>query len=314
MSRGEFGDGAVDRGASSSPCACSGRSSVSHGFQDSSRGTDWNHFEWRLVRTLLPRRCTRYPSPFIPIDPSRSTIRADWVAAQRRLEFWIGHYADPVYLTGDYPASMREQLGDRLPEFTPQESALLKGSSDFYGMNTYTSDYIQDKTTPPDEEDYLGNIIATKVGPDGNQMGPHAESFWLQDGMSPLCLDFRAMLLCYAALVKGANRSDTVPWGFRKILNWAWNRYCLPIYVTENGFSIVNENKFTLEEALHDTARVDYYEGYLNALLEAVVIDGVKILGYMAWSLMEYTPPIPALPILNPVGPLTLALGCEIED
>jgi beta-glucosidase len=73
-------------------------------------------------------------------------------------------------------------------------------------------------------------------------------------------------------------------------LNWAWKRYGLPIYVMENGFSIMNENSFALEEAINDTARVYYYEGYLNALLDAVVIDGVKVLGYMAWSLMEYIP------------------------
>lgn len=46
------------------------------------------------------------------------------------MEFWIGWYADPVYLTGDYPASMKAQLGDRLPSFTKEQTALLKGSSD----------------------------------------------------------------------------------------------------------------------------------------------------------------------------------------
>jgi beta-glucosidase len=109
------------------------------------------------------------------------------VAAQRRMEFWLGHYADPVYLTGDYPASMRLQLGDRLPRFTPEESALVKGSSDFYGMNTYTSDYIKDKNHlgPAPEEDYFGNVEITQVGPDGKQMGPQAECSWLQDGTSP---------------------------------------------------------------------------------------------------------------------------------
>jgi beta-glucosidase len=107
------------------------------------------------------------------------------IAAQRRLEFWIGHYADPVYLTGDYPACMRVQLGSRLPTFMPEESTLLKGSSDFYGMNTYTSDYIKDRTTPPDPQDYMGNVEITKIGPDGTEMGPQAESFWLQDGPFP---------------------------------------------------------------------------------------------------------------------------------
>jgi beta-glucosidase len=57
----------------------------------------------------------------------------DVAAAQRSLEFWIGWYADPVYLTGDYPESMKKQLGDRLPKFTEEEKKLLKGSGDFYG-------------------------------------------------------------------------------------------------------------------------------------------------------------------------------------
>ena len=49
-----------------------------------------------------------------------------------------------------------------------------------------------------------------------------------------------------------------------------------------------NENALTLDEALNDTFRIHYYDSYLNALLEAVTLDGVKVLGYMAWSLLEY--------------------------
>ncbi len=59
-------------------------------------------------------------------------------AAQHALDVAIGWYADPVYL-GFYPDYMKKMLGDRLPDFTPEEWGLVKGSSDFYGMNTYTT-------------------------------------------------------------------------------------------------------------------------------------------------------------------------------
>jgi len=78
---------------------------------------------------------------------------------------------------------MKSQLGSHLPTFTAEESALLKGSSDFYGMNTYTSDYIKEKHSSPEEGDYLGNVEVTKIGSDGRDLGPQAESFWLQDGI-----------------------------------------------------------------------------------------------------------------------------------
>lgn len=36
---------------------------------------------------------------------------------------------------------MRESLGSRLPTFTKEEAALIKGSQDFVGINHYTSNY-----------------------------------------------------------------------------------------------------------------------------------------------------------------------------
>jgi len=71
------------------------------------------------------------------------------------------------------------------------------------------------------------------------------------------------------------------------MLNWAWKRYGLSIYVTENGISVPNENHLPFGEAINDLFRVHYYEGYLNAMLQAINLDGVDVRGYMAWSLLE---------------------------
>jgi len=110
-----------------------------------------------------------YTYPWDPEDP------ADVEAAERKLEFSIGWFADPIY-HGDYPASMRKQLGNRLPTFTAEEKALVHGSNDFYGMNTYCSTYIKNKTTPADPDDFLGNLESLyqnqgrRVGWSGNAM------------------------------------------------------------------------------------------------------------------------------------------------
>lgn len=39
-----------------------------------------------------------------------------------------------------------------------------------------------------------------------------------------------------------------------------------------------------IEEVVHDTDRIEYYDGYTQALLEAINLDGVSIKGYFAWS------------------------------
>ncbi|PMD19045.1 glycoside hydrolase family 1 protein [Hyaloscypha hepaticicola] len=124
---------------------------------------------------------------------------SDQEAAERAREFEIAWYANPVYKTGDYPASMRAQLGDRLPRFTPEESKLVLGSSDFYGMNSYTSFFVKHLETPPDINDHSANIEKLETNKQGVSRGPESDTYWL----------------C------------TSPWGFRKLLNWIWNEKVL---------------------------------------------------------------------------------------
>ena len=64
-----------------------------------------------------------------------SSSKADIEAAERKLEFFVAVAADPIFGSGDYPESCKAQLGDRLPKFTESEKMLVKGSSDFFGLN-----------------------------------------------------------------------------------------------------------------------------------------------------------------------------------
>lgn len=53
---------------------------------------------------------------------------------------------DPLFF-GEYPSSMRTRVGDRLPKFSADEAALVKGSLDFVGINHYTTWYAKNNST-----------------------------------------------------------------------------------------------------------------------------------------------------------------------
>lgn len=120
---------------------------------------------------------------------------------------------------------MRKQLGDRLPEFTPEEAELVKGSNDFYGMNHYCANYIKHKDTEPELDDHVGNMEILMQNKEGEWIGPETQSAWLRP----------------------------MPLGFRKLIKWLSDRYGGPtFYVTENGTSLKGENELPLEELLND--------------------------------------------------------------
>ena len=52
-------------------------------------------------------------------------------------------HQDPIY-KGYYPERVKKIIGDRLPVFTEEELSIVKGSSDFFGLNTYTSQLVSE--------------------------------------------------------------------------------------------------------------------------------------------------------------------------
>ena len=42
-----------------------------------------------------------------------------------------------------------------------------------------------------------------------------------------------------------------------------------------------------LAEAVHDSFRLNFYKGYIQNAIDAITIDGVRLFGYFAWSLMD---------------------------
>ncbi|XP_052799780.1 lactase/phlorizin hydrolase-like isoform X2 [Mya arenaria] len=192
----------------------------------------------------------------VPKDPKNPL---DIEAVERRLQFHLGWFANPVYGDGDYPSIMRRQIDKknrelnitipRLPHFTESEKQLVKGSFDFFGINQYTAARVADAQLKADGTYYNDMDIESDQDPSWKGSG----SSWL----------------------------FVTPFSLRGMVNWIKDHYGdVPIYVTENGLSDFNGT-------LMDGHRVSYYREYINGLLKAVVFDNVNVKGYTAWSLMD---------------------------
>ncbi len=75
------------------------------------------------------------------------------------------------------------------------------------------------------------------------------------------------------------------PDGLRYSLNLLYDRYQIPLMVVENGLGAYD----TLEEdeTIHDPYRIDYLRAHIQAMKEAVEIDGVDLMGYTTWGCID---------------------------
>lgn len=183
--------------------------------------------------------------------------KEDIDAAERALQFFLAWFADPIYM-GDYPQVMKERLNERLPSFTAEEKEMIKGSSDFFGLNHYTTMYAAHDDGNQKEQSVYGN-------------GGISED---QNVNLSLDKNWEFTLMNWAV----------VPWGCKKLLQWIDKRYNNPdIYITENGCAYPDQ---IVNGEVDDQKRLDFYKGYLTACREAID-EGVKLKGYFAWSFMD---------------------------
>ena len=122
--------------------------------------------------------------------------------------------------------------------------------------------------------------------------------------MKTICqpLDFFGVNIYTAHYVKKGDKGDPVEISDKpgcditmlywpvvpEVLYWApkflYERYKLPIIITENGMS--NTDWVSIDGKVHDPQRIDFMHRYLKALARAQD-DGVDIMGYFHWTLLD---------------------------
>ena len=86
----------------------------------------------------------------------------------------------------------------------------------------------------------------------------------------------------YLGPIKYKRQDD--PMGLRITLNALYDRYQKPLFIVENGTAAADELK---NDTVEDDYHIDYYREHIKALKEAVLLDGVELLGYTSWGCLD---------------------------
>lgn len=170
----------------------------------------------------------------------------DMAAADRYLQFMLGWFTHPIFVDGDYPATLKTQIEEkrkqcphsepaRLPVFTPEERKRIHGTADFLGLNHYTSRLVNHSDG------------GCSPGPQGvGDFRAHVDPAWPSTASDWI----------YSA-----------PWGLRRLLNYISAEYLnvtkVPIYITGNGMPTGHSG-----DTLNDTSRIEYMKSYINEVLK----------------------------------------------
>lgn len=157
-----------------------------------------------------------------------------------------------IQVRGHYPAYVKkhvERLGFDI-QIEPQDlEDLKKGCVDFVGFSYYSSSAA---TVDPNAIQTGGNLSSGAKNP----YLPTSEWGWQIDAK-----------------------------GLRYILNRFYERYEIPLFIVENGLGYndqVDENGY-----VEDDYRIDYLRQHIQEMKNAILEDGVDVIGYTPWGCID---------------------------
>lgn len=173
------------------------------------------------------------------------------VEAARRYTFgfdgdslWILSWFTDPMILGHYPEEGMVAFAGKVPEIGAQDMATICQPLDFFGFNCYLGRTVKAL------DNAAGYVeLPHPIG------GPRTAMDW---AVTPQALNYGPRFL--------------------------YDRYQLPIVVTENG--LANTDWPALDGKVYDYQRIDFLNRYLRAFHQAIQ-SGVPALGYFQWSIMD---------------------------
>ena len=141
-----------------------------------------------------------------------------------------------------YKIKEYEDFGIHLEITKEDEKAFFEGKLDFIGMNYYSSEVSKAE----DEE--------------GETLWGGTQNPYLKQSKWGWAID---------------------PIGLRYLLNYTYQKYGLPIMITENGIGAVDKME---DGKIHDDYRIEYLQAHLSEMKKAILEDYVECFGYLMWG------------------------------
>jgi beta-glucosidase len=195
-----------------------------------------------------------------PLDPENPS---DVEAAERKMQYVLGWFLLPI-VTGDYPAVMKERAVDNIPEFTNEESELLKGSYDVLMLNHYSSKLVTDCHSKH------------------SKIKCHKQSAgWERDlGVDDTRPPTGARLASKNELgQRNCNWFTGYPQGYLDTIRWMHSK-------DPKANILLTENGWCGNEVIDNQDQLWYYQTYLGSVWQAIQ-EGIPIVGYTAWSFVD---------------------------
>ncbi len=170
---------------------------------------------------------------------------------------------------GTYPEALMQWFKERgvAPQTTEEDMKdLANGHPDFIAFNYYGAGCVK----------YVSQEEGEKLKAEAAQNKDFMTGLMTYPGLGSYVHNKNAV---YTPLGMGID-----PVGLRITLRQLWERYHLPLIITENGCGVPDE--LTEDGKVHDDYRIDYLRQHIQACREAIT-DGVELFGYSPWSAFD---------------------------
>ena len=192
--------------------------------------------------------CMVAMGPVYPATPNPNDV----FKAERTMQ--TNYYLADVQVKGKYPAFL-DRYFDRhafnLDITLEDRDVLLAGKVDYIGLSYYASHVTEASQDEPTDFITMGHNREVK-----NSTLQRSDWGWEID-----------------------------PVGLRYALNWFSDRYEVPLFIVENGFGAFD--KINQDGHIQDDYRIDYLRQHINQMRLAVEVDGVKLMGYTPWGIID---------------------------